>query len=133
MKTKPAYLLISLSMFIGMGLIGCSAGGSSTGTSELSQITHSREVIRPYYPEAADYPIAISNEWPEFYGWYEDGVIYLSSLWLHDYEINKYASCTIVHEWAHSLQPVTVSNTEWRDIAEVQAEQLEDKCVSKLT
>ena len=133
MKQRGLYMGISLTSFAAMVLVACS-GSSSTGVhAEHPSITKARAVLDSIdYSGAANMPIEINDKYPETYGWYENGVVYLTSIWIEDYKTNRYAPCTIVHEYAHHLQAETEYGTKWRDIAEIQADQAESRCVEAL-
>ena len=115
-------------------LASCSVGGSSTGSSENLpfEVHKARDLIRPFYPDAAEYRVEMSQDNPEWYGWFSDDTIYLTDLWVMAFRDNELKACTIVHEYIHAIQPNTIYGTDWRDIAEAEAYEEEQRCEMRL-
>lgn len=107
MKQRSLYLAISLSMFAGMGLIGCEVSKATTGgsTDLPPQVQSARVLIRDIYPEASYFRVKMNytRDDERVLAWTNDSDwIYLSSKWVAwaDKDIT-YAGCVLVHEWYH--------------------------------
>ncbi len=117
-------------------LVACGSGSSNTGRStELpAEVYEARAIIRPFYPEAAAMPVYISDKYgAENWGYYVNGWIILTNLWVKEFAMyKKEAACVLAHEWVHSKQVGTKAGTYYREVAQAEANKVQDECIRKI-